>query len=172
MSHLHNWVTWTLRVICVALFALLVIIVVWQVVSRLVLGDPASWTEEAARFTFIWVSLIGVSIAVSEKTDIFMGFIVERLPLMWQRVTEIMAHLATAAVVLHVMLIGGMDQVSQAWTQTNPVLPFTQGQLYLALPISGALLLFFLLIHMIHALSPRYTGRSGAPDDHLEATAQ
>ena len=172
MSHLQNWVTWVLRIICIALFALLVLIVVWQVISRLVLGDPAPWTEEAARFTFIWVSLIGVSIAVSEKTDIFMGFIVERFPLLWQRVTEILAHLATAAVVVHVMLIGGMDQVTQAWAQTNPVLPFTQGQLYLALPISGVLLLFFLLVHMIHALSPQYRGRAGELDDDLEATAQ
>lgn len=170
MSHVQKWVTWLLRVICIALFASLVLIVVWQVFSRLILGDPAPWTEEAARFTFIWVSLIGVSIAVSEKTDIFMGFIVERLPLVWQRATEIVAHMATAVVVLHVMLVGGMNQVSQAWAQTNPVLPFTQGQLYLALPVSGALLLFFLLIHMIQVFSPQYKGRSGATDD-VEATA-
>lgn len=170
MRHIQRWVTWILRLICIALFTLLVLIVVWQVILRLVLGDPAPWTEEAARFTFIWVSLIGVSIAVSEKTDIFMGFIVERLPLVWQRITEILAHLGTAAVVLHVMLMGGIDQVSQAWNQTNPVLPFTQGQLYLALPVSGVLLLFFLLIHMIHALSKQYRGRSGT-DDEVEATA-
>lgn len=168
---LQTWVTYILRMLCVGLFALLLGVVVWQVFTRLVLSQPSAWTEEAARFTFIWVSLIGVSIAVSEKTDIFMGFLVERLPLSLQRITEILAHLATSAVVIHVMLIGGMNQVAQAWSQTNAVLPFTQGQLYLALPVSGALLLFFLLIHMRTALTKEYRGRSAAEED-TEATAQ
>lgn len=161
----------TLRAICVGLFALLVALVAWQVFTRLVLGDPSAWSEEAARHTFVWVSLIGIAIAVGEKADVVMDFLVERLPRSLQRVADIIAYSTTLAFVLYVMVFGGFTQSQMAWTQTNPLLPLTQGQLYLALPISGVLLTIYLLIHLAGTLSRSYPGHVGTPDEDLEAAA-
>lgn len=147
-----------LRVICIALFAVLLLLVVWQVFTRLVLNDPAPWTEEAARFAFVWVSLIGISIAVGEKADVVMDFLVAKLPLPLQRGADLVAYLASLAFVLYVLVHGGLQQVERAWAQTNPVLPLTQGQLYLALPVSGALLSLFLVIHIVRVFRRDYVG--------------
>ncbi|WP_413318178.1 TRAP transporter small permease [Agrococcus sp. 1P02AA] len=171
MTTARSWLDTTLRALCVGLFALLVVLVAWQVFTRLVLGAPSAWSEEAARFTFVWVSLIGIAIAVGEKADVVMDFLVEKLPLPLQRVADILASLATLAFVQYVMVFGGLQQVALAWTQRNPLLPLTQGQLYLALPISGALLTIYLLIHIVTTLSSRYTGHLGTPDEDLEAAA-
>lgn len=171
MTTARTWLDRTLRTICVALFALLVLLVAWQVFTRLVLNQPSAWTEEAARYTFVWVSLIGIAIAVGEKADVVMDFLVERLPRSLQRVADIIAYLATLAFVQYAMVFGGLQQASLAWTQRNPLLPLTQGQLYLALPISGALLTIYLLIHIVGTLSRRYAGHVGTPDEDLEAAA-
>lgn len=171
MTTARRWLDVSLRAICVALFALLVLLVAWQVFTRLVLGQPSAWSEEAARHTFVWVSLIGIAIAVGEKADVVMDFLVERLPRSLQRVADIVAYLATLAFVLYVMVFGGLQQSMLAWTQENPLLPLTQGQLYLALPISGALLTVYLLIHIAGTLSSRYVGHVGDPDEDLEAAA-
>ena len=160
-----------LRAICVALFALLVWLVTWQVFTRLVLENPSAWSEEASRYAFIWASLIGIAIAVGEKADVVMDFLVEKLPLAWQRVADILAYLTTLAFVLYVMVFGGSEQVSLAWSQTNPVLPFTQGQLYLVLPISGVLLTLYLTLHIVHACSRDYRGRSEIHVDEAAAGA-
>jgi len=159
-----------LRGVCVLLFALLVLLVVWQVFTRLVLGDPSAWSEEAARYAFVWVSLIGIAIAVGEKADVVMDFLVEKLPTALQRVADILAYLFTLAFVVYVMVFGGLEQASLAWGQRNPVLPFTQGQLYLALPISGILLTLFLVLHIGRALSRDYTGREGFHEEAEAAT--
>jgi TRAP-type C4-dicarboxylate transport system permease small subunit len=147
-----------LKAICVTLFALLVLFVTWQVFTRLVLDDPNVWTEEAAKNTFIWLSLIGISIATGEKADVVMDFLVRRLPVGGQRVTETLAYLATAAFVVFVMVWGGLQQSSMAWDQTHPVLPLTAGQLYLAVPVAGVLMTLYLLYHLVRTLSPSYAG--------------
>ena len=171
MTTARAWLDATLRAICVTLFALLVGLVVWQVFTRLVLGQPSAWTEEAARHTFVWASLIGIAIAVGEKADVIMDFLVARLPLRGQRIADLIAYLATLAFVLYVMVFGGIQQSALAWGQQNPLLPLTQGQLYLALPISGVLLTIYLLIHIAGTFSRGYVGHAGQPEEDLEAAA-
>jgi TRAP-type C4-dicarboxylate transport system permease small subunit len=169
MTTARAWLDGTLRVGCVALFALLVLLVAWQVFTRLVLGQPSAWSEEAARHTFVWVSLIGIAIAVGEKADVVMDFLVARLPVSLQRIADILAYLTTLAFVLYVMVFGGIQQSALAWGQQNPLLPLTQGQLYLALPISGVLLTIYLTIHIVGTFSSRYAGHED--DEDLEAAA-
>lgn len=166
---LGSGLRFVLRALCVVLFAALVLLVCWQVFSRLVLGQPSAWSEEAARYTFVWVSLIGISIAVGEKADVVMEILVERLPFAAQRVCDILAYVAGLAFSAFVMVYGGLDQVERAWTALNPVLPLTQGQLYLALPISGVLLSLFFIGHIGHAFSRSYRGRAEVEVDEAAA---
>src|SRR5699024_5113870 len=56
--------------ITVVLFAVLVVIVVWQVLSRQVLGAPSTWTEEGARMTFVWLGLFASAFVFGERGHI------------------------------------------------------------------------------------------------------
>ena len=53
----------------------LVLLVMWQVFTRLVLS-PEHWLRRPARYAFMWVSLIGISIAIGEKADVVMDYLV------------------------------------------------------------------------------------------------
>jgi len=55
------------KVICVTLLALMSIIIVVQVFFRYVLQNSLQWSEEIARYMFIWLIYIGISYGV--KTD-------------------------------------------------------------------------------------------------------
>lgn len=171
LSPARRWLDRGLQGICVVLFGALVLLVAWQVFTRLVLGHPSAWSEELARYIFVWMSLIGIAIAVGEKADVIMDFVVERLPLPLQRATDVIAHLATLFFVVYVMIHGGIQLVAMAWEQTNPLLPVTQGQLYLVLPLSGVILAFYLVTHIVSTFSPAYKGHTGNSDEDLEAAA-
>lgn len=171
MTMFRLWLDRVLRSICIVLFGALVVLVVWQVVTRLILNDPSPWTEEAARYVFVWASMIGIAIAAGEKADVVMDFLVEKLPRGLQRIADVLAYLTTLAFVGYVMLYGGVKQSAMAWTQRNPLLPLTQGVLYLALPIAGTLLSFYLILHIAHALSRDYTVREGFHEDPEAAAA-
>ncbi len=54
------FVVWTMAVMTILVFV--------QVVMRYVFSNSLSWSEELARFIFMWVSWIGASYAVKERT--------------------------------------------------------------------------------------------------------
>ena len=53
--------------IAVVLFAALTVVVALQVINRLVLQWPIIWSEEAARFLFFWVVMLGAAISVRRR---------------------------------------------------------------------------------------------------------
>lgn len=53
---------------CVWTLAFMTVLVFFQVVMRYVFASSLSWSEEMARFTFLWLSWIGASYAVKERS--------------------------------------------------------------------------------------------------------
>lgn len=138
-----------LYVIVVVLFALLVFIVVWQVFSRLVLNNPATWTEEGARMTFVWLGLFAAALVMGERGHIAVEFLVRKLPDKPERGVAITVQLIILVFAVVVLIWGGWRASQNAWNQDLSALPFTVGQMYLALPICGALITFYCLYYIV-----------------------
>lgn len=60
------------EVLLILIMAYFVFAVVAQVVARFVLKVPAGWTEESARYAFIWMTFIGASYATKQGMHIRM----------------------------------------------------------------------------------------------------
>jgi len=58
--------------------ALLFLNVLFQVINR-ELGIVILWTEEIARFSFIWFSLLGAALAVKDNSHYIVDFLVEKI---------------------------------------------------------------------------------------------
>lgn len=134
--------------ITVVLFALLVVVVVWQIFSRQVLHDPSTWTEEGARMTFVWLGLFASAFVFGERGHIAVEFVVRKLPLGGERVVSVLVQLVVLAFAVIVLVWGGWRASQNAWLQNLSALPFTLGQMYLALPISGVLIAFYSLYYI------------------------
>jgi len=134
--------------ITVVLFALLVIVVVWQVFSRQVLNDPSTWTEEGARMTFVWLGLFASAYVFGERGHIAVEFVARKLPLRGERVLAVLVQVVILAFAVIVLVWGGWRASQNAWLQNLSALPFTLGQMYLALPVSGALIAFYALYYV------------------------
>lgn len=61
------------KVLCAILFTAMVLCIVWQLIMRWT-GGNLSWTEEAARYIFIWLAWIGMSEAVRQRKHIKVEF--------------------------------------------------------------------------------------------------
>jgi TRAP-type C4-dicarboxylate transport system permease small subunit len=51
-----------------------------QIFFRYVLQSPLTWTEEASRYSFIWIVLLGAAFAVRTKEHVVMEVLVNRFP--------------------------------------------------------------------------------------------
>ena len=63
MKRLLSWLNWFDRAAIIVLLTLLVAVVFLQVASRFVFKLPIEWSEEMARFLFIWFCWLGCSYA-------------------------------------------------------------------------------------------------------------
>lgn len=142
-----------LQTFCVVLFAAMVLLVSWQVFTRLVLQHPSAWSEEAAKYVFVWLGLMGVAYVIGEKDDVAIDFLVRKLPAAFAKSVELLVHLVILFFAAWVMIWGGSSSSQLAWDQTIPSLPLHQGWVYLAVPISGTLIALYTIIHIVQLIT-------------------
>lgn len=140
-----------LKWVSVILFAALVIIVAWQVITRTA-GDASTWAEEGARYSFVWLAFFASALVFSEKGHIAVDFLVRRQPLARQKVTAVIAQVAIMALAVLVFIWGGIRAANRSWGQQLSSLPGTVGYMYTVLPITGVLVLFYAIYHTLQII--------------------
>ncbi|GMA38165.1 C4-dicarboxylate ABC transporter permease [Mobilicoccus caccae] len=148
---------------CVVLFSVLVLVVVWQVITRQVLQSPAAWTDEVSRYLFVWVGLFATALVFSERGHLAVDIVARMLPTAGRRVLGALVQVAVIAFALLLLVYGGIRAAGGAWDQQLQSLPFTLGQMYIVLPITGVLIAFYAIGDLLSILS-------GAVDPFPEET--
>lgn len=156
-----------LRWLCVILFVALVLVVVWQVFSRQVVHAPATWTTSVAQYLFVWLSLFGSAWVFSEKEHIAVDFFTRLIRLNNTRGMEIAVNAVIFLFAALVLFWGGIRGVDLTWTQKVSGLPVSIGMMYLALPVSGLLIMLYALFHIREAAAGR--GLPGEEEEIREA---
>jgi TRAP-type C4-dicarboxylate transport system permease small subunit len=167
VSAIKNVLDKLLAGLCVALFAALVLVVTWQVFTRQVLGDPSTWTSTTAQYLFVWLSLFGAAYVFSERGHIAVDFLARRTGARTQRTIGSFTMLVVLAFALLVLVWGGVRGVGLTWGQNVSGLPVNVGQMYLALPVSGALIAFTAIHHLYKIAVGREAGLPISEDEEI-----
>lgn len=133
--------------------ALILLTVVWQVISRYILQDPASVTEELSRFLLIWIGLLGAAFAYRQKVHLGFNLIVEKQSEYVRKYILTLVELLVIVFSAATLLFGGSQLVSLTLEleQISAALGIRMGYVYVVLPLSGSLLIGYGLIN-IHNL--------------------
>lgn len=133
-----------LRLALTVLMGLLVVPVTMQVVSRYGEIIPRYiWTEELARFCFVWIIMIGAMIAVRDGTH----FDLDVLPHSQSPRIEAAARLLVRLIVLLVALLFvyyGWQLVRFGWHQTSEIAELPMAWIFAAWPLAGVTWIAFL----------------------------
>lgn len=134
----------------IVLMAANVLNVLWQVFTRFVMKNPSSFTEELARYLLIWIGLLGASYVAGKKMHLAIDVVVNRFTGRVRRLTEYLIEVLILAFALLVMVFGGIRLVIITLTlnQISAVLRIKLGYVYLVLPLSGLLLMFYSLLFL------------------------
>jgi TRAP-type C4-dicarboxylate transport system permease small subunit len=133
-----------LRVALTLLMAALIVPVTMQILSRYGGIIPRYiWTEEIARFCFVWIIMIGAMIAVRDGSH----FDVDLLPRSTNPVIEgasrLLVHLATLVVAV-IFLVYGWRFVRFGWNQTSEIAELPMIWIFASFPLAGLTWLAFL----------------------------
>jgi len=124
-----------------------------QVVARYVFNEPLIWSEEAARYLFVWVSLIGAALAVREGAHYVLDALLQRFPHAARRVARAAAFVVSAGF-LAILLRTGLNETAQASLQDSATLPIGMALPYAAIPVGAALMLIHLLAGLLREKRP------------------
>jgi TRAP-type C4-dicarboxylate transport system permease small subunit len=133
--------SWTV----IVLMAIITINVLWQVFSRFILQNPSSFTEELARYMLIWIGILGAAYVAGQKLHLAIDLLSTKLTGKSKSVLEIFIQLCIFVFSFFVMVIGGIRLVyiTLQLNQISAALQIPLGYVYLVLPISGALMMFY-----------------------------
>ena len=139
--------------ICV-LMGIMVLNVIWQVFTRFIIGQPSSFTEEAARYMMIWAGLLGAAYACGSKSHLALDLITGRLTGARKRISEIFIQLCALAFSVGVLIIGGgrLVWIQLQLGQLSAAMQWKLGYVYLAVPVAGGFIAIYSLFALIEAL--------------------
>ncbi|MDV7186905.1 TRAP transporter small permease [Lutibacter sp. TH_r2] len=134
----------------IVVFGLLVLDVLFQVFSRYLLGTSFTWTEEFARFSLIWMTILGAAYLNGKREHLSMDFLYDKLSEQNKRKVSILIEVLIFLFALIVMVIGGLNLVYTTLhlEQLSGTLRIPLGYVYAILPFSGFLIMCFSIYHI------------------------
>ena len=121
------------------------LILLAQVIMRYVFSRPLTWSEEAARFIFVYVSFIGISYVYRQKGHIRMEVVVNLFPQAVRRGLEVLINLGTIALFCYMIPFSFRFIGIQAGVKATAT-HIPMSIVYTALPLGMALSCVRLLI--------------------------
>lgn len=129
----------------ILLMAAMVLNVTWQVVSRYVLQNPSSFTDELSRYMLIWLGMLGSAYVAGQNQHLAIDILPNKL----EGIKKERLLIFIAAVVLVfglvVMIIGGANLVFITFMlgQKSAILQLPLAYVYAIIPISGLLVVVY-----------------------------
>ena len=140
-----------LSVLLAASVAILIIPVSLQIFSRYTALIPSYiWTEEMARFLFIWMIMIGAMVGIRESTH----FDVDVWPQLGPRGTALLKIVSSLFVLVFALVFvwWGWQFTRFAWNRSSELADLPLWLIHVAWPLAGASWLLFQGEHLMHAV--------------------
>ena len=139
----------------ITVLVVLVVVVLWGVFTRKIIGDQARWSEELARFLLVWISFLGGAIAYLDDKHLGVDLLVSRFESSARKISRVAVHAVVFGFALLVMGIGGTNLVVDRFDsgQLLPALQIHKAWFYMAVPASGFLISMFAFGNVVALLA-------------------
>ncbi|MDF4202303.1 TRAP transporter small permease [Maribacter sp. SA7] len=136
----------------VLIMSVMVINVLWQVFTRYVTGNPSSFTDELARFLMIWIGVLGAAYVSGRNLHVAIDILPLRQSKKTQKKLKIIVTILIILFVLFAFVIGGsrLVYISYVLGQQSPALQLPLAVVYLIIPISGLLIMYYKISDLKH----------------------
>ena len=131
--------------VLIAIVGVMTVVVFLQVLYRYVFAQPLQWSEELARYLFVWLSIMGATLALQKKGHFGLDLFYKMLSNRFQRIVKFPVYLLPG-IVIFVILFQGIILVQKTALQESPAMGISMGWAYASLPVGGALMAIHLIV--------------------------
>ena len=135
--------------ICIVLFAVMVVVGTYQIITRFIFNNPSTVSEELLTYTFAWMAIFSSAYVFGKRDHMRMTFVVDKMPKEPRRVLEIVIELLVLAFAVVVLVYGGFTIMGLTMTQKTASLGVMMGVVYSVVPICGILISIYGVLNVI-----------------------
>ena len=137
-----------------ALLTGIVLLTFAQVLFRYVFQTSLAWTEELARFMFIWLAALGAAYAFKKRAHFLLRFLVDKLSVGKRMVVETLAVFLMACF-LAVFIVYAVFYVHSVAGQQSPGTGLSKAAPASAAVVGGVLMLYYIFRNWIEDIRNR-----------------
>lgn len=135
-------------IIASVLFILLLVVTTIQVLGRTAIMTGPVWTEELARWLWVWMALIGIGEVERTNTQLRMGFIADALPDGPRRWLATLIDVIWVAAMVQLAWLG-WKSILRTWSNTSVTLPVTDAVLYGSFLAASVFIIFRTVMRVV-----------------------
>lgn len=135
--------------ICVFLFAVMVVVGTYQIVTRFVFNNPSTISEELLTYTFAWMAMFASALVFGKRDHMRMSFLVDKIPDSKRKGLEIGIEVLVVAFAAIVLIYGGFTIMGLTMTQKTASLGIMMGVVYSVVPVCGILITIYGVLNII-----------------------
>lgn len=171
MRLLHTIRNGLMRVLggaAIFLFAVMTVVGTWQILSRYVFNRPSTVSEELLTYSFAWMALLSSAYVFGRREHMRMAFLANKTSGTGRKLLELLGELFSFAFAGVVMAYGGVEITKLTMTQVTASLQIPMGYVYVVLPVTGVLIMFFSLVNALDTLAEDFSEGDAVERDDAE----
>lgn len=147
-------VNWLVGWLLAALMLVMSVLISWQVFARYVVGHSLSFSEEVARFSMVWITMLGAAYAYRYGSLIAVDLLAAAGGPVFSRLLRVVVAIASC-VFAWVLLTQGLAITERVAAQTAPSTRVSMAWLYASMPAGAALT----LLNAIAIIAEDFSGK-------------
>ena len=148
LHEIRRWIDLILSSACAVIFAAMVVIGTYQIVTRFIFRRPSTVSEELLTYSFTWMALLASAYVFGKRDHMRMGFAADKLGKGGQKILSIVSEILIMIMAGSVMVYGGLTIMQLTMTQSTASLGIPMGVVYTIIPLSGVLIVIYSILNL------------------------
>lgn len=141
------------KALIVAISVVMIAVTLAQVVFRYVIAAPLPWSEELARYCFVWIVFLGGAVGLARGIHLGVDLLVNAMPEPVRRGVDALTSVLIAGFAATV-IYASLPVLNMNMFQRSPALGVQMTYIYIAIPISMGLIFLICAERVIRYLFP------------------
>ncbi|NSW92898.1 MAG: TRAP transporter small permease [Firmicutes bacterium] len=154
VKRLLDWTEKISLALMALLFTVMVASIFLQVILRYLFSSANAWSEELARYTFVWLVLLGSAVAARRNKHMNIEFFIDKFPPYLKKIIQLLLYSLIIAF-LFVLIRYGFNLAAMTQKQKSTGLRIPMSWAYLAIPVGSILMLVYALEDIFCKLFPK-----------------
>ena len=156
LHQLRKGIDKVLGTVCIVLFAIMVIVGTYQIVTRFVFNSPSTVSEELLTYTFAWMAMFATAYVFGNRDHMKMTFVVDKLSPEKRKILDIVIEVLIIVFAAAVLIYGGFTIMDLTMTQKTASLGVSMGVIYSVMPVSGILIAVYGVLNIADMCAGNY----------------